>query len=69
MVLSDQAWQELIGLGLLDGDETCTLCRERPHILLDAARAPVLLCPAHARVLADQLLADLQQLTRTGESV
>ena len=62
MVLSAQAWHELLELGVLEGDETCALCRERPQILLDAARAPVLLCPAHARVLADQLSADLKQL-------
>ena len=62
MVLSAQVWGELLDLGLLAGDETCALCRERPRILLDAAKAPVLLCLAHARLLADQLNADLHQL-------
>jgi hypothetical protein len=62
MVLSALVWHELIDLGVLDGSETCALCRERPLILLDAARAPVLLCPAHARALAGQLDADLKQL-------
>ncbi len=62
MLLTAQLWHELIELGVLEGEETCALCRERPQILLDAARAPVLLCPAHARRLADQLVADLQVL-------
>jgi hypothetical protein len=62
MVLSAQVRGELLELGVLEGEETCALCRERPRILLDAARAPVLLCPAHAQSLADQLNADLQQL-------
>lgn len=68
MVLSALVWHELTDLGVLDGHETCALCRERPQILLDAARAPVLLCPAHARALADQLDADLKQLTLTGQT-
>jgi hypothetical protein len=68
MVLTAQVWHELIDLGVLDGEETCALCRERPQILLDAARAPVLLCPAHAQVLADQLFADLKQLVPSENS-
>ena len=64
MVLSAQVWHELLDLGVLEGDETCALCRERPRILLDAARAPVLLCPEHAHKLAGQLNADLQQLSQ-----
>ena len=68
MVLSAQVWHELIDLGLLDGEETCALCGERPEILLDAARAPVLLCPAHGQVIADQLSADLKQLIQTDEA-
>ena len=62
MVLSEQMWRELIDLGVLEGDETCNLCREQPRILLDAARAPVLLCPAHAQLLAEQLLTDLKYI-------
>ncbi len=69
MLLTAQAWHELIELGVLDGDETCALCREHPQILLDAARAPVLLCPAHARTLAEQLLADLKQVVTNGNSL
>jgi hypothetical protein len=69
MLLTAQLWHELIELGVLEGEETCALCRERPHILLDAARAPVLLCPAHARTLADQLVADLQQLVPDEKSI
>ncbi len=69
MVLSAQVWHELLELGVLEGEETCALCRERPQILLDAARAPVLLCPAHARALAQQLLADLDQLVQTDNSL
>lgn len=68
MVLSAQVWHELIDLGLLDGEETCALCRERPQLLLDAARAPVLLCPAHGQAFADQLSADLAQLIRKHET-
>ena len=62
MLLTQAVWRELLELGVLEGDETCALCRERPLILLDAARAPVLLCPAHARALAGQLLADVADL-------
>jgi hypothetical protein len=65
MVLSALLWHELIDLGVLEGHETCALCRERPQILLDAARAPVLLCPAHAQAIAGQLADDLNQLTAT----
>ncbi len=61
MVLSDQVWRELIELGMLDGDETCALCRERPIILVDVARAPVLLCERHARAVVAQLQVDLEQ--------
>lgn len=62
MVLTPTLWHELIDLGLLDGAETCALCPAAPHILLDVAKAPVLLCPTHARNLVALLQADLQQL-------
>jgi hypothetical protein len=62
MVLSDDVWAELVQLGLLDGQETCALCRSRPSILVDVARAPILLCVQHAQATADQLLADLAAL-------
>ena len=62
MVLSDDVWAELVQLGLLDGQETCALCRERPAVLVDVARAPILLCIRHAQATADQLLADLAAL-------
>ena len=62
MVLSDNMWAELVQLGLLDGQETCALCRERPSVLVDVARAPILLCTQHAQATADQLLADLAAL-------
>ena len=62
MVLSDNVWAELVQLGLLDGQETCALCRERPSVLVDVARAPILLCTQHAQATADQLLADLAAL-------
>lgn len=62
MVLSEDVWAELVTLGMLDGQETCALCRERPLVLLDVARAPILLCGAHAQQAAEQLLADLRHL-------
>jgi hypothetical protein len=62
MVLSADLWAELIALGLLDGQETCALCRERPAVLVDVARAPILLCARHAQTTADQLSADLAAL-------
>ena len=62
MVLSDDVWAELVQLGLLDGQETCALCRERPSVLVDVARAPILLCVRHAQATVDQLLADLAAL-------
>ena len=62
MVLSDNVWAELVQLGLLDGQETCALCRECPSVLVDVARAPILLCTQHAQATADQLLADLAAL-------
>ena len=62
MVLSNDVWAELIQVGLLDGQETCALCRERPTVLIDVARAPILLCARHAQATADQLLADLHHL-------
>lgn len=68
MLLTAPLWRELTDLGVLEGEETCALCRERPQILLDAARAPVLLCPAHARSLADQLIADLARIVLTEKS-
>jgi hypothetical protein len=62
MVLTGDVWVELIELGVLDGQETCALCPERPLLLLDVARAPVLLCAEHARRVSAQLQADLSQL-------
>jgi hypothetical protein len=62
MVLSEDVWSELVSLGMLDGQETCALCRERPLVLVDVARAPILLCAAHARETAAQLAADLRAL-------
>jgi hypothetical protein len=59
MVLSSAAWSELIELGVLEGEETCALCAERPLILVDVARAPILLCPAHALATLTQIQADL----------
>ena len=60
MVLSGEVWGELIELGVLSGDETCALCGERPVLLIDVARAPILLCPAHANATLRQLQTDLQ---------
>jgi hypothetical protein len=62
MVLSTEVWAELIELGLLDGQETCALCREHPWVLLDVARAPILLCASHAQATLDQLQSDLQHM-------
>ena len=59
MVLTNELWTELIQVGLLDGQETCALCRERPALLLDVARAPILLCVPHAQAVAGQLRSDL----------
>ncbi len=62
MVLSNDVWAELVQVGLLDGQETCALCPARPAVLVDVARAPILLCVQHAQATADQLLADLAAL-------
>ncbi|MCC7359797.1 MAG: hypothetical protein IT317_09985 [Anaerolineales bacterium] len=62
MLLTNELWTELIQVGLLGGQETCALCRERPAILLDVARAPILLCVAHAQAVAGQLQSDLAAL-------
>jgi hypothetical protein len=62
MLLSPAAWAELIELGVLEGDATCELCRERPQILVDVAREPVLLCADHARAIAQSIQIDLQEL-------
>jgi hypothetical protein len=62
MVLSEEVWAELVTLGMLDGQERCALCRERPLVLVDVARAPILLCAAHARETAEKLRADLRAL-------
>jgi len=59
MRLSEMVWRELTELGLLEGDEACALCPDRPVVLLDLARAPVLLCTKHATEVARQLQADL----------
>ena len=60
MLLSSAAWQELIDLGVLQGEETCALCFEQPAILVDVAKAPILLCPAHARATLAQIQRDLE---------
>jgi hypothetical protein len=60
--VSTDVWAELIELGVLDGQETCALCREQPCVLVDVARAPILLCASHARTTLEQLESDLQQL-------
>ena len=62
MVLSGEVWSELMELGLLRGDETCALCFERPLLLVDVARAPILLCRAHEQATLRQLQADVQAL-------
>ena len=62
MVLTGEVWGELIELGLLTGAETCALCFEPPRVLVDVARAPILLCPAHALGTLHSLQADLQAL-------
>ena len=59
MVLSEDVWRELIEVGLLEGEETCALCRERLVVLLDVARAPILLCATHAREVSLKLQNDL----------
>ena len=63
-MLSEAEWRELIELGVLDGDETCALCRERPLVLLDVARAPILLCAVHADEVMKQLRHDLESVVR-----
>jgi hypothetical protein len=35
MVLSEDVWAELVSLGMLDSQEPCALCRERPLVLSD----------------------------------
>jgi len=60
MVLSSEVMGELIELGVLSGDETCALCTEPPVLLVDVARAPILLCAAHAAATLRQLQTDLQ---------
>ncbi len=62
MLLTGAVWAELIELGVLSGDETCALCFEPPRLLVDVARAPILLCPAHAASTLQQLQADLHAL-------
>ena len=70
MLLSTTVWNELIELGLLGGDETCALCLAPPQVLVDVARAPILLCPAHARATLQQIQDDLQSLAApAGRSV
>lgn len=61
MLLSEMVWRELMGVGLLEGDEVCALCPERPLVLLDVARAPILLCTAHATEVVRQLQVDLEE--------
>jgi len=60
MRLSSDVMGELIELGLLNGDETCALCAEPPVLLIDVARAPILLCPTHAATTLRQLQTDLE---------
>lgn len=60
MMLSKAAWDELIELGVLDGQETCALCSQRPLVLVDVARAPILLCAAHAYATLQTIQNDLQ---------
>ncbi len=62
MVLTGAVWGELIELGLLTGQEACALCFEPPAVLVDVARAPILLCPAHALSTLRALQADLLAL-------
>ena len=62
MILSSDVWAALIELGVLTGEETCVLCFEPARVLVDVARAPILLCPAHAAATLQQLQADLQAL-------
>jgi len=62
MVLSEDVWRELMEIGLLEGEETCALCRERPVVLLDVARAPILLCAEHANQIIAQLQNDLESV-------
>ena len=62
MVLTGAVWGELIELGVLSGEETCALCFEPPRVLVDVARAPILLCPAHVLTTLQQMQADLQAL-------
>ncbi|HLE27365.1 MAG TPA: hypothetical protein VI793_04565 [Anaerolineales bacterium] len=64
MVLTEDVWRESLDLGLLDGDETCALCHERPVILLDVARKPTLLCETHVHTVVEQLLNDLKDVER-----
>ena len=68
MILTGDVWAELIELGLLTGAETCALCFEPPRVLVDVARAPILLCAAHAAATLQQLQADLQVLDRAPRS-
>jgi hypothetical protein len=62
MVLTGEVWGERIELGVLTGAETCALCFEPPRVLVDVARAPILLCPAHAASTLAQMQADLLAL-------
>ena len=64
MVLSEDVWRELMEIGLLEGEETCALCRERPVVLLDVARAPILLCAEHANQIIAKLQTDLESVKR-----
>ena len=62
MILTGEVWGELIELGVLTGEETCALCFEPPAVLVDVARAPILLCPAHALSMLRTIQADLLAL-------
>ena len=64
MMLTAELWRELLEFGLLDGNETCALCRERPVVVLDVAQSPVLLCESHTRKVVEQLQKDLEELVR-----
>ena len=62
MTLTAELWRELLDFGLLEGNETCALCRECPVVMLDVAQSPVLLCEDHTRKVVEQLQKDLEQV-------
>jgi len=62
MMLTAELWRELLDFGLLEGEETCALCRERPVVMLDIAKSPLLLCEIHTRQIVEQLQNDLEKV-------